>query len=116
MMRFKIDSVSAFAFGIAVACLAIWYLAGPCAEAAVGPKIILSDGWVKGPMKPGTWGFGGVVMKDHSIHGGFYFADFRGSHVIALSSDGRTQKILLPDEVGYYNATLHPPSHSIRFR
>lgn len=61
--------------------------------------------WKKGPMPAGTFNWGGVVTKD-CPKGGFYFADFRGDHV--LLNDGR--RIEAADVVLYDNELEVPTS------
>lgn len=68
--------------------------------------------WKKGPMPADTWNWGGVVPVDHQGTG-FYFADFKGDHVL-LCPGSRT---LQPEEVAWYNNALTlPPGEKQRNR
>lgn len=67
--------------------------------------------WKKGPLPPGTWNWGGVVLVDEETGCGFYFADFCGDHV-KLCPDGRAVK---PAEIALYDNSLElPPNCSGR--
>jgi hypothetical protein len=61
--------------------------------------------WQKGPLRPNTWNWGGVVATDEADPVvGFHFADFCGDHVVTEA--GRTLK---PHEVAWYNNAIDQP-------
>lgn len=62
--------------------------------------------WRHGPMPPDTWNWGGVILSGQDPRG-FHFADFCGDYV-RLVPDGR---IVKPEEIGYYNNSIHLPFH-----
>jgi hypothetical protein len=74
-------------------------------------------GWVKGPLPPDSWNFGGVVplegvLPNGSLFGGFLFADFRGDRVIVKGTDGRADQELKPHEVAWFDNSLTlPPAY-----
>lgn len=61
--------------------------------------------WQAGPMPPDTWYWGGVVTKSIINQGGFFFADFRGDHVIIYPDE----KKVLADEIAFYNNCIGLP-------
>jgi hypothetical protein len=61
--------------------------------------------WEEGPLPAGTWNWGGVVPHDALAHGGFFFADFRGDHVVMNPGDAKERR-LEPHEVKYYDNGL----------
>lgn len=61
--------------------------------------------WQKGPLPPGTYGWGGVVTKECESSG-FYFADFRGDYV-SLSNE--VSDDVRPDKVLYYDNSITLP-------
>ncbi len=65
--------------------------------------------WKRGPLPPGTYGWGGVTLANSS-ESGFYFADFCGDHVI-MSPD-TIKRRLEPAEVGWYDNSLELPPHA----
>ena len=79
--------------------------------------------WQKGPLPPNTYNWGGVVpVGQESKYGGFYFADFKGNHVVLVGCtdtieveyqgqkvSATVEKILKADEVAYYNNSLELP-------
>lgn len=66
--------------------------------------------WKKGPLPSGTYGWGGVVPFDEKVQG-FYFADFAGNTVKAIGAGphGKTDRILQPHEVAFYDNSLELP-------
>lgn len=71
--------------------------------------------WKKGPLPPGTYNWGGVVLVGDSPDG-FYFADFCGDHAIVLKGKiGDTNSVdtrVEADQIAMYNNSLElPPSH-----
>ena len=68
--------------------------------------------WKKGPMPPGTYGFGGVVPIG-GAGGGFYFADFQGDKVKAIGlknvETGEEDAFLTGSQVAQYNNSLELP-------
>lgn len=67
-------------------------------------------GWHKGPLPEDTWNWGGVVVIGEESGHGFYFADFRGDHVILCgkTSHGEDARIEAAN-VAYYNNCLGCP-------
>lgn len=65
-----------------------------------------SCGWRKGPLPPDTYNWGGVVPVGEESPYGFYFADFRGDHVIL--EDGKNTR-LEADQVAWFNNCLELP-------
>lgn len=63
--------------------------------------------WKKGPPPPGTYNWGGVVLvgKEPS---GFYFAEFRGDHVV-IDPHSDKEARLSPEQVAYYSDCLRLP-------
>lgn len=63
--------------------------------------------WKKGPLPPGTWNWGGIVVgpRTRDPVSGFYFADFRGDHVLRLPDNERVEAA----DVLYYNNSLDLP-------
>jgi hypothetical protein len=72
--------------------------------------------WQSGPLPKDTYGWGGVVPFDLK-GGGFFFADFRGDKVIAISRDPKdpnsTTRELAPHEVAMYDNSLTLPPDAI---
>jgi hypothetical protein len=68
----------------------------------------LNAGWNKGELPNGTWGWGGIVLDDQTTSG-FYFADFRGDHVMIQGDDGRFSKRIEASRVGYWNNSIKLP-------
>ena len=67
--------------------------------------------WKKGPLPPDTWNWGAVVPTDGSAHPGFFFADFKGDHVVVIGSAYEEGLILEPDQIAWYNNSIDlPPS------
>jgi len=66
-------------------------------------KVKRDQVWKDGPLPPGTWNWGGVVLKD--MASGFYFADFHGDHVTLVPSGRRVEA----EEVLMYNNSLELP-------
>jgi hypothetical protein len=62
--------------------------------------------WKRGPLPPGTYHWGGVILvgEDTSL-GAFHFADFAGDHV-KISSGRGPKRIVQPNEVAFYNNCL----------
>jgi hypothetical protein len=65
-------------------------------------------GWQKGPLPPDTYNWGGVVPDDHA-GSGFYFADFRGDHVVIHPGDPKNEQRLEADQVRWWNNCLTLP-------
>lgn len=60
--------------------------------------------WKKGPLPPGTWHWGGVVLQgDNPTF--FHFADFRGNHAIIYPGN----RAVGPDEIKFYCNCLEMP-------
>jgi hypothetical protein len=72
-------------------------------------EVLIDTGWREGPLPKDTYNWGGVVIAG-SEGPGFYFADFRGDHVIALGADNGKDRVLQPHEVKYYNNTITLPN------
>lgn len=75
--------------------------------------------WKQGPLPPDTYNWGGVVPAGDDTGGGFYFADFKGDHVVAIGAakkgegpDGGDDRILQPNEVAWFNNDLVLPPGS----
>jgi hypothetical protein len=64
--------------------------------------------WKRGPLPPGTYNWGGVVPAGEDTGYGFYFADFRGDHVVMLPGDPQ-ERTLKPHEVAWYDNGLELP-------
>lgn len=64
--------------------------------------------WRKGPMPPNTWNWGGVQYGDLKPDDGFFFADFRGDHVILEGGERIEGK-----DVTYYCNCLTVPSMNL---
>lgn len=54
--------------------------------------------WKVGPLPKNTYGWGGVVPVEQAISG-FYFADFRGDHVICYPGE----RVLKAHEIKWYD-------------
>ncbi len=63
--------------------------------------------WLKGPMPPETWGWGGVSIKGEGS--GFYFADFCGDHVKAEDGTPAGKRVEAADVAYYDNGLTLPP-------
>ncbi len=63
------------------------------------------DHWLDGPVPQGTFYWGAVVLKDMPPHS-FYFADFRGDHVMVLTD--KWTRTELADIVKYTNCINVP--------
>lgn len=66
------------------------------------------SGWKAGPMPEDTYLWGGVVVKGEADKGGFYFADFRGDHVILPTDNNR--RVEGKDILLYANDITLPPN------
>lgn len=67
-------------------------------------------GWLKGPLPPNTWFWGGVVPKGHDNPYGFYFADFCGDSVKMYNDfDMHKFVVLKAEDVVWYNNALDLP-------
>ncbi len=64
--------------------------------------------WKKGPLPAGTYGWGGVVPVDLKASEGFFFADFCGDTVKAIT---HPERVLQAHEVAYYDNSLTLPPH-----
>ena len=64
--------------------------------------------WKAGPMPPGTFNWGGVVIKGEADKGGFHFADFRGDHVVLPADNSR--RVEAADVLLYCNSIPVPPN------
>lgn len=63
--------------------------------------------WQEGPLPPGTWNWGGVVVKSQGKDpSGFYFADFCGDHVTLVPGGERVEAA----DVVLFNNCLHLPA------
>lgn len=69
----------------------------------------LPEGWKRGPMPPGTYGWGAVVPTWSTSSDGFYFADFAGDRVDIIGYNGQAATRLKPDQVRFYNNDLRLP-------
>jgi hypothetical protein len=67
--------------------------------------------WHKGPLPPNTYNWGGVVAVGDEGKMGFMFADFGGDKVtlVGTGSGRRSDTVLRPDEVAWYNNSLTLP-------
>lgn len=61
--------------------------------------------WLKGPLPPDTWNWGGVVPVGEDAKFGFYFADFCGDH--AKLNPG--ERIIQANEVALYDNSIELP-------
>jgi hypothetical protein len=61
--------------------------------------------WLPGPMPANTWGWGGVKLIEQGSTTGFYFADFKGDHV--LINNGK--KRIDPHDVAYFDNSITLP-------
>lgn len=67
--------------------------------------------WQKGPMPPGTYNWGGVVTKELAGKSGFYFADFRGDHVVLCpDTNGTPKRVEAADILWFDNSLTLPPT------
>lgn len=64
--------------------------------------------WKKGPMPKNTWMWGAITTTPESS--GFYFADFKGDHVIIYGGSKDGKKVLAKDITYYNNSLTLPPS------
>lgn len=64
--------------------------------------------WKKGPLPPGTYGWGGVVPDDRPMGLGFFFADFRGD-VAVMNEFGKEERIPAKNVKWYDNSLTLPP-------
>jgi hypothetical protein len=64
--------------------------------------------WNKGPLPPGTYLWGGVVPINHK-GSGFFFADFRGDHVVVNPGDPQYERKITAEEVRWWNNGLDLP-------
>ena len=71
--------------------------------------------WKKGPLPPDTYWWGGVVTKEIEGHGGFYFADFCGDHVMTFPSDKPNGTRVEAEDVVLYDNSLQCPPRSHGF-
>lgn len=62
--------------------------------------------WQKGPLPPGSYGWGGVVTKECE-GSGFFFADFHGDHVHLCGCD--CTEIVKPEDVIYFDNSITLP-------
>lgn len=76
-----------------------------------GPITHEDCGWKKGPLPPNTFNWGGVIPVGDDIKFGFFFADFKGNHVILV--DGQNTR-LEAHQVGWYNNCLELPSNEAK--
>lgn len=60
--------------------------------------------WKKGPLPPDTWHWGGVVLVGEEGYG-FYFADFRGDHILIIPGQKRVEA----SDVAWYDNNLELP-------
>lgn len=60
--------------------------------------------WKKGPLPPGTYHWGGVVVEGNDPKSGFHFADFKGNHVV-LADKTRVEA----HDVAFWNNSLTFP-------
>ena len=65
-------------------------------------------GWKKGPLPPNTWQWGGAIPQPGQGDMGFYFADFKGDHVI-INPDTPNAKRVEAWEVAFYCNCLEIP-------
>lgn len=63
--------------------------------------------WMRGPLPPDTWWYGGVVPVGYTGNG-FYFADFRGDHV-RIMDGSEPPRVLKAAEVAWYDNSLDLP-------
>lgn len=61
--------------------------------------------WKPGPLPPGTWNWGGVVLSGTPATG-FYFADFHGDYVLLCPGARKVEA----NEIAFYNNCLELPS------
>lgn len=64
--------------------------------------------WKPGPLPPDTYYWGGVVTKEIAGTQGFYFADFRGDHVVILPARPE-ERVEAKDVLWYDNSLRLPP-------
>ena len=64
--------------------------------------------WQRGPLPPDTWNYGGVVPVGDDLHGGLYFADFKGDHVLAIGADKGADRIIKAEDVAWFNIKKLP--------
>jgi hypothetical protein len=69
--------------------------------------------WQRGPLPNNTWGWGGIVLKGGDSGGGFYFADFRGNHVLIVPDNIRVDAA---DVDWYDNSLTLPPVEGVKGR
>lgn len=70
--------------------------------------------WKRGPLPFNTWGWGGVVTIINGVSSlpGFFFADFRGDHVILPHNEpnkGDGRRVELSQVLWYDNSLTLPP-------
>lgn len=75
---------------------------------AKADKIELADGWHQGPLPPKTYWWGAVVLTNNLPTSGFYFADFKGDHVILHGGDRKGKKVDA-DQIQYWNNSIRLP-------
>lgn len=87
--------------------LALVVLATPCVVFGAD-TVRLSEGWHQGPLPANTYQFGGIVLKGLDPNRGFHFADFRGDHVMVVTSSGDLKRHEA-NEIGYWNNSITIP-------
>jgi hypothetical protein len=63
--------------------------------------------WKRGPLQPDSYNWGGCVPA--GTNHGFYFADFRGDHVMLFDGSAEGRRVEAADIVWYDNSLTLPP-------